>query len=208
MSSHYYTKSLLGVFDTTGDKCWKRYENEKGFLQFISPLDGQDFSSSGADVYIRDLPFYNNVELIQVRSLDEYAEPVFHFFLKYDSEYAQLKGSSDTIHEVNVESELCITIDTVFDYLKFFSLFTVNEDGDAFYIIDGQDCEFLKGLSAYEKSRHLRKFNGSVVDDAQEMGVYKIETRVLCAGVLYNCRFDITSDGFVEMIEDDSIGSV
>ncbi|MGH1404403.1 MAG: hypothetical protein ACRBDL_09175 [Alphaproteobacteria bacterium] len=208
MSSHYYTKPLIGIFDTTEDKSWKRYENEKGFLQFISPLDGQDFSNNGADVYIRDLPFYNNVELIQVRSFDEYAEPVYHFFLKHDSEYAQLKGSSDTIHEVSSEAELCITIDTIFDYLKFFSLFTVNEDGDAFYIINGQDCEFLKDLSAYEKSRHLRKFNGSVVDDALEMGVYKVATRVLCAGVLYDCQFDVTSDGFVEMTEDDSIGSV
>ncbi len=208
MSSNYYTKTLLGVFDTSSDKSWKRYENEKGFLKFISPIDGKDFSSGGADVYIRNLSFYNDVELIQVRSIDEFGEPVFHFFLKYDSQYAQLKGSSDTIHEVNAESEICITIDTVFDYLKFFSLFTVNDDGDAFYIVEGQDSEFIRDLSAYEKSRHLRKFNGSVVEDAQEMGVYKISTRVLCAGALYDCRFDVTSDGDVQMVDDHSVGSV
>lgn len=208
MSSNYYTKPLLGIFDTTEDKNWKRYENDRGFLEFVSPLDGRDYSNSGADVYIRDLPFYNSVELIQVRSLDENAEPVFHFFLKYDSQYAQLKGAADTIHEVNSEAELCITIETVFDYLKFFSLFTVNEDGDAFYIVDGQDSEFIRDLSGYEKSRHLRKFNGSIVEDAQEMGVYKIQTRVLCAGMLYDCEFDVTSDGYVEMMSDVNIGSV
>ncbi len=208
MASNFYTNPLLTIFDTGKDSAWKRYENEKGFLKFISPLDGLDYSKGGADVYIRSLPFYNDARLIQVRSLGEDAEPIFHFFLKYDSEYAQLKGSSDTIHEVNQESELNITIETVFDYLKFFNLFTLNEHGEAFYVIEGQESEFIKDFSAYEKSRHLRKFNGSTVEDAKEMGVYKISTRILCAGILYDCDFDITTDGGVEMIEDLHIGSV
>lgn len=208
MSSNFYTDKLLTIFETGKDSAWKRYENEKGFLKFISPLDGADYSNGGADVFVRSLPFYNDAKLIQVRSLGEDAEPVFHFFLKYDSEYAQLKGSSDTIHEVNQESELNITIETVFDYLKFFNLFTLNEHGEAFYVIEGQDAEFIKDFSPYEKSRHLRKFNGSTVDDAKEMGVYKISTRILCAGILYDCDFDITTDGVVEMTEDQHIGSV
>jgi len=208
MSSDYYTKPLLKIFDITGEGDWKRYENEKGFLKFISPLDGRDFSNGGADVYVRDLSFYDGVKLIQVRSLDEHAEPIFYFFLKYNSEYGQLKGDADTIREFNSDAGLHLNIENVFDYLKFFNLFTLNEDGDAFYVIDSQNSEFIKDLSSYEKSRHLRKFNGSIVEDAQEMGVYKISTRILCATTLYDCNFSITSDGEVEMLDDTNIGSV
>ena len=204
----YYSKPLVSLFDTSDPKVWRRYENEKGFLKFISPIEGKNFSEGGADVFIRDLPFYNGIELIQVRYFDEHSEHAYYFFLKYNNEYAQLKGRSDTIHEVNTEDHMNINIDNVFDYLKFFSIFTTNDDGNCFYIIDGQDSEFIQEYSEYEKSRHLRKFNGSVVEDAQEMGVYRIHTRMLCAGDLYNCSFDVNVDGYVEMTTDTHVGSV
>ncbi len=208
MSEQYYTKPLFSIFDTSDSKVWRRYENEKGFLKFISPIDGNNFSDGSADVYVRSLPFYNEAELIQVRYFDENTEHASFFFLKFNQEYAQLKGNADTIHEMNRDDTLNITIDNVFDYLKFFNMFTFNDEGHPFYVIDGQSSEFITDYSEYEKSRHLRKFNGSVVEDAQEMGVYKISTRIMSAGILFDCRFEINADGYVEMIDDTYVGSV
>ncbi len=208
MASDLYTDKLVNIFDKE-DKSWKRYENEKGFLAFVSPIDDVTYTQGNADVYIKPLPFYGDVSLIQIRYLDENVEPAFYFFLKYGhGEYVQLKGSSDVIHEVNEESELNITFDNVFDYLKFFNMFTVNDEGFPFYVIEGQQSEFIRDYSEYEKTRHLRKFIGSSVKDASEMGVYAIHTRILCGGYLYDCDFEVTKDGFVEMIEDKLIGSV
>ncbi|PCJ96362.1 MAG: hypothetical protein COA45_11190 [Zetaproteobacteria bacterium] len=207
MTQEIYTKSLISFFDTD-DGSWKRYENEKGFLAFISPMDGVTYEPGNADIYIKDLPFYVDVKIVQMRFLDENAAPQFYFFLKYGSQYVQLKGQSDVIYEVNEESELNITLDTVFDYLKFFNLFTHNDDGDCFYVIEGQNSEILSEFSAYETSRYLRKFMGATVDDASEMGVYTLSTRVLCGEHLYDCDFDVTRDGFVEMKEDKLVGSI
>lgn len=210
MPQDIYTKSLLSFFDPD-DGSWKRYKNEKGFLAFISPMDGVTYEQGNADIYVKDLPFYVDVKIVQMRFLDEQAEPQFCFFLKYGAQgaqYVQLKGQSDVIHEVNEESELNITLETVFDYLKFFNLFTSNDEGNSFYVIEGQNSELFKSFSAYEVSRYLRKFIGSKIDDASEMGVYTINTRVLCGGYLYDCDFDVTRDGFVEMKEDTLVGSV
>lgn len=210
MPQDIYKESLISFFNPD-DGSWKRYENEKGFLAFISPMDGVTYEQGNADVYVKDLPFYVDVKIVQMRSLDEQAEPQFCFFLKYGAQgtqYVQLKGQSDVIHEVNEESELNITLDTVFDYLKFFNLFTSNDEGNSYYVIEGQNSELFKSYSAYEVSRYLRKFTGSKIDDASELGVYTINTRVLCDGTLYDCGYDVTRDGFVEMKEDNWVGSV
>ena len=78
----------------------KRYDNEKGFLAFISLMDNGTYGQGNADAYVKDLPFYVDVKIIQMRFLDEQAEPQFCFFLKYGAQgaqYVQPKGQSDVI---------------------------------------------------------------------------------------------------------------
>lgn len=74
---------------------------------------------------------------------------------------------------MNEESELNITLESVFDYLKFFNLFTSNDEEDFFYVIEGQNSEIFKSFSVYEVSRYLQKFVGSRIYNASEMALLK-----------------------------------
>ncbi len=201
-------KKLISFFDCN-DGSWENYDKAAEFLKFISPLNEQELSLSNADVFVKPLPFYNNVNILRViTSSWEDDEPVFYFFLEHDGDYVQLKGLADVIHELNGTGALNITKETVVDYLKFFCLFTKTDEGASFYIIEGEDSEFLDDKSPYEKSRYLRKFNGIKVSDFDKLGRCTIEARTLCEDYIYDTVYEVTTEGYVVMKEDVNIGSV
>ena len=200
-------KPLISMFNCD-DGSWQAYDKSVEFLAFISPMDGVDLNASNTKVFTKPLPFYNDVSILQVTSLAWEEEPTYYFFLENGDDYILLRGMSDVIHELNETGVISLTAENAMDYLKFFCLFTKDENGECYYIIEGPESEFLSEFSGYDKSRHLRKFEGSEVSGFDDLGRCLVKTRVLNEGHVYNATFEITKSGHVEMKEDDMIGSV
>lgn len=207
MAKKMRNNKLMTFFDCD-DGSWNTYAKEDEFLTFITPLDGNDLTSSNTDVFVKALPFYKNVNLIQLTLTQWEEEPDYYFFLEHDGDYIMLKGESDVIYEVNETGALNITKENAADYLKFFCLFTKTDEGESFYIIESEESEFLKGKSPYEKSRYLRKFSGTDVSDIDKLGRCTIKARTLCENYVYDTVYEVTIEGQVEMKEDVSIGSI
>lgn len=200
-------KPLISLFNCD-DGSWETYDKSAEFLSFISPMEEQELNASNTKVFVKDLPFYNDVKILQVTSIAWEEEPTYYFFLEHDGDYILLRGLSDVIHELNETGAINLTKDNVMDYLKFFCLFTKNEDGECYYIIEGQDSEFLSEMSGYDKSRHLRKFEGLEISDFDKLGRCMIKTRVLNEGYVYDAVFEVAQSGNVEMKDDELVGSV
>lgn len=198
---------LISLFNCD-DGSWEKYAKTSEFLEFISPMEGQELTTGNTKVFAKDLPFYNGVRILQTATMLYEDEPTYYFFLEYNGDYVLLRGLSDAIHEVNDTGAINLDEENVLDYLKFFCLFTKNDEGECYYIIEGPQSEFLQELSGYDKSRHLRKFEGTEVSEFDKLGRCLIKTRVLNEGYVYDATFEVTKTGNVEMKDDDMVGSV
>ncbi len=200
-------KPLISMFNCD-DGSWETYKDAADFLSFISPMEGQELNAGNTKVFAKALPFYKDVNILQVTSTGWEEEPLYYFFLEHGDDYILLRGMSDVIHELNDTGAIALDAENVMDYLKFFCLFTKNEEGECYYIIEGPDSEFLAELSGYDKSRHLRKFEGSEISDFDKLGRCTIKTRVLNEGYVYDAVFEVTQGGHVEMKDDEMVGSI
>ncbi len=209
MSEISFERAAITFFDCD-DGTWVNYPKSADFLDFISPLDGLELSSSNANVYVKSLPFYQDTNIIQVVVNGWEDAPSFFFFLEdcKNEDYVLLRGVSDVIHDLNASGALQLNADNVMDYLKFFCQFIKDDQGECFYVIENEHSEAMKGLSAYDKSRYLRKFQGSLISDEASLGKFVIVTRVLHTGYVYDAVYDVMRDGNVTMKEDTLIGSV
>ncbi|MCF6275661.1 MAG: hypothetical protein L3J05_07845, partial [Robiginitomaculum sp.] len=120
-------KSLISLFNCD-DGSWETYDKAAEFLTFISPMDGEELNAGNTKVFAKDLPFYNDVKILQATSVAWEEEPTYYFFLEHKGDYILLRGNSDVIHEINETGAINLTKENAMDYLKFFCLFTKNEE--------------------------------------------------------------------------------
>lgn len=198
------------TFFNCDDGSWKNYDKVSEFIEFISPVDGMELSASHTDVFVKSLPFYENVDLLHVATQGWEGENIFYFFLEDHNteQYIMLKGESDVIHDLNSTDVLRLNSDNLIDYLKFFCQFIKDDEGECFFLVENEHSETIDGLSAYDKSRYLRKFEGTMVTEFPTMFKFHVKTRVYHTGNVYDSLFEIKKDGAVEMLKDVLVGSV
>lgn len=208
MAEQPYTGKTITFFNCD-DGSWENYSKTEEFLKFINPLDGMELNTAHTNVYVKPLPFYQNVDLIHVVTQGWEGDDVFYFFLEDNNtgDYVLLQGASDVIHELNATGALKLAADNIMDYLKFFCQFTKDEEGECFYIVENENSETIDGLSQYDHSRYLRRFEGTLVTEVIS-GKFKIQTRVFHTGHVYDAEFEVQTDGYVEMTKDEMVGSV
>lgn len=209
MAENIYTDKAITFFNCD-DGSWKNYDKASELIEFVSPIDGMELSPAHTDAFVKSLPFYDKVDLVHVATQGWEGEELFYFFLDdhNSGQYIMLKGMSDVIHELNATDVLRLNNDNIIDYLKFFCQFTKDDEGECFFIVENEQSETVDGLSAYDKSRYLRKFDGTQITEFPSMFKFHVETRVYHTGHVYNSQFEIKKDGSVEMLKDDMIGSV
>ena len=88
---------LISLFNCD-DGSWEKYAKTAEFLEFISPMEGQELSTGNTKVFAKDLPFYNGVRILQTATMLYEDEPTYYFFLEYNGDYVLLRGLSDAIH--------------------------------------------------------------------------------------------------------------
>lgn len=208
-----FDRQLINLFDPA-DEAWQDHSKAQEFLDFINPvptLDGENthLDTKTAKVLERKLPFYKeDVTMIKVEGRHPDDE-LFLFYLLCGEDLVPLGGISDPIFEINDLGMLDLNQDNVFDYLKFFCAFIDSEeDGEPFYVIEGEQSEFLKDWSKHQQSRALRKYNGPVIISSTDKKNFRVESRVLHCGYLFDSKFKVTPDGEVEMTDDNAIGSM
>ena len=89
------------------DDNWRPYPAAElaGFLDNINPIDGKyRVSRDKTMAEIRELPFYESVELIRVKDPDWINRSLFIYYLSDDGNLFRLNGTSPPLHEVNGKS--------------------------------------------------------------------------------------------------------
>jgi len=205
LSSETQNKTLIYIFENEG--AWSDYHDADAFLKFISPYSGEMLDAGKFKVLDRELPFYDGVRLLQVSKRGE-QDWGYTFFIENGYEYAQLKGLREVIMETNDTGVINLSEENVHDYLKFYLIFSNNQEGENARIIEGQSSEFLQGLSPYDQSRFLRKFSGVKVTKNDKLSTYTVETRIWTENNIYDALYDVTFDGVVTQKEANLIGPV
>ncbi len=202
--------SLITVFHHDTDKGWQPYGKMQELLDYINPVDdGLVLDKNNCEVYERDLPFYKDVSLIKIASLYPEQDDFILFFMHVGDDYIMLNGMSDYIHEVNSTGAIQLDKDSVFDYLKFFSFFVSDEETlEPFYVIEGENSEYLDGLSQYQKNRILRGYSGPRLISSTDNQSYVIESRLMFCGNIYDAKYKITADGMIVMTDDKHVGII
>lgn len=183
---------------------WRPMENK---AELIDLIENDDFTAKGMEVLIQDLPFYKDAQLIRVEDSVETEESTKLFYIRFEGDYAELGGDVSIIYEVNEDIGINLNKDNVFDYLKFSCFFTTDEDGNSYFVLENDQSEFLVGRSALDKKRWFRKFEGSTISETKP-GYFIINTRVIVGGYLYDVRFEIKPDGYVEMEDGTLVGAI
>lgn len=209
MSEKTFTGQAITFFNCD-DGSWKNYDKALELIEFVSPIDGMEISPAYSNVYVKSLPFYEKVDLIHLQTQGFEGEEIFYFFIEdhNKNEYIMLKGMSDVIHDLNSTGVLRLNDENIVDYLKFFCQFVKDDEGECFFIVEGEESETIDGLSPYDKSRYLRKFEGTKIIEFAEMFKFHVEARVYHTGHVYDALFELKKDGAVEMLKDEMVGSV
>ncbi len=206
MLSHEAQNQKL-IYLVENDGTWEEYQDKDAFLKFVSPYGSENLDSSTHKVLYKPLPFYDEVNILQISKIKD-EEWGYAFFIEYGYEYAQLKGLFEVIAEVNETGVLKLTDDNVHDYLKFFCIFSDNQEGENARIIEGQNSEFIYDRSPYERTRFLRKYSGATIKKNEKLSHYDINTRIWSGNGVYDAHYEVTFDGRVTLKDSNLVGTV
>lgn len=205
LSSETQSKTLIYIFENDGS--WNDYHDAEAFLKFISPYSGEMLDSSAFKVLERELPFYNDVRLLQVSKRGE-SDWGYTFFIENGYEYTQLKGLREVIMETNETGVLNLSEENVHDYLKFYLIFSNDQNGENSRVIEGQNSEFLSGLSPYDQSRFLRKSSGVNITKNEKLSLFTVQTRIWSENNIYDAVYDVAFNGVVTPKQVNLVGAV
>ncbi|MFQ6185255.1 ankyrin repeat domain-containing protein [Sinorhizobium meliloti] len=178
----------------------------------ISAEAASPLNPDTAVVLHRSLPFYRDVDIIQVFD-PVWDNPHRRFcFLLSDGESIRLDGTSPPIHTVNARAPIQLTDENALFYLTFFSFF-VRGKGGPFLVIHELDQDFLpRGIvdwrptTDHSGSRSLRElYRPPRVFGHDENGNYRYSALVLYADAVSIADFLVEPSGRVAMIGDDDL---
>jgi hypothetical protein len=183
------------------DNSWKPYAEKTEFIQYVSPIGGIPIDEKVANVDFIKLPFYKDVILVRIL-IDRHAEmPEYFFFARVGKEFILINGDSNTFFEINRKAGFEVNEDTVLEYLKFFCLFLMTEEG-SFFIIEGPESEFIADRSGYDRDRVLKGYDGAMIEQVVDNSRLRVSARVLHGNGYYDSLFSVYKDGAIEMEQD------
>lgn len=199
-------KSLIN-FINTDEGAWQPYEDKVDFLAFISPLDGLVFKPWNTGVKYISLPFYSDILLVEI--LHSLPDGGFYWrhFIKHKKGWLLDEKNGSLIDHIHKYEVPFVNLDNIMDYVKFYQFFTYSETGRGI-LIEGENSEFLKGLSGYYKSIYLEDFQAPSVKEIQHPHCFEINFRSVSGDGMSDVVYHIYPDGGLEFIDLKYIGSV
>lgn len=148
------------------------------------------------------LPFYANVDLLEVSgSAWQQGESRF-YFLRNEGELKWLNSTSPPIHEMNVKVNPRITRDTVLAYLAFFCFFVRGQEGP-FLILDRPENPLIP--SGVDAKAIRAKFREPRVWGQQSDGKWRVTSLVYYDDAIFAADFLIEPGGMITMKRDTPI---
>ena len=193
------------------DNKWQIVEGAETepFIKSVNPIAGKyTVAPATAKVEWRQLSFYKNIALVRVsdRSWDKGVGPFW--FLAKQGQMFHLDGSSTPIHEANEVGSIEVTEENSLDYLRFFCFFVHGDEGPFLIVETIEDTAF--DHSKMDDSMRT-VLEGSILPVAYEGKNEKDELQmtgmVLYGDALFSARFSITSNGLIEMTDDEPISA-
>lgn len=179
-----------------------------GFIAHINPIDGKyQASETTTQVAWRPLPFYDSVVL--VRLIDATWTPrhlVLYYLVDAGNPY-RLNGQSWPIHEINAKAPIKINTNNVLDYLKFFCFFVRGEEGPFLIAEEITDPYMPKNLDPQTRTVIEGTLRAASFEGQDANGNYMCDAVVFYSNALFIANFQVQPNGFIEMLDDETIAS-
>lgn len=177
------------------------------FLQSINPISGKHTANAqSAKVEWAQLPFYSNIALVRISDSSWSGDIGPFWFLAKQGQMFHLDGTSAPIHDANEAGPISVTEENVINYLRFFCFFVHGDEGP-FYIVEDLADSALDQGKMDDATKGV--VEGSIVPAALEgkddNGQFVTSAIVLYGDALFSARFAMTTDGMIEMTDDDPI---
>ncbi len=192
-------------FFSFSDNEWAKIQEPKKVLEKIgSMIDTQPLDNE-VSVYKRNLPFYDNIQLIRLTSIHWASKLNICYLFDDNDNLYRLNGTSFPIHEVNEKAPINITEDNVLHYLTFFCSFVHGEDGP-FYVLHDMEDEILpsgfEGMHSEDDEDSLRPqqlFREPRLFGKNEEGHWRVSSLIYYSSALFHADFLIQPNGMIEM---------
>jgi hypothetical protein len=185
----------------------------QSFLNDINPIDGRyKTSPQTSEVSWHDLPFYDDVVLIQVNDKMWSPRHLTVYYLLFFSQCGEghllrLDGTWEPIHEVNAKAQINITEETVLDYLKFYCFFVRGEEGPFLIVEDVNKIHMPKNVDPNIRSVIVDMVRPANFEGKDKNGLFLCDAVVFYSNCLFVANFAIGPRGMIEMLDDDPIAT-
>ncbi|MBI3441114.1 MAG: hypothetical protein HY052_04825 [Proteobacteria bacterium] len=179
------------------------------FLKLINPIQGKYTASAGsATVGWAQLPFYNTIALVKVDDTAWPAKTGPFWFLAKQGRMFLLDGSSAPIHDANEADPITVTEANALEYLRFFCYFVHGDEGP-FLIVEGINHPALDQSKLDAPTRKVIEdaIRPATFEGKTDEGNFEASAMVLYGNALFSARFSISSNGMIEMIDDEPIAA-
>lgn len=189
---------------------WERVIGQEldEFVGQIDPVDGKhEIDPKTAQVFRRQLPWYDNVELIHITDAENFSTTNLAIcYLTMGGNLFRLNGTSPPIHEVNAKAPIKLTEDNVADYLRFFCFFVRGEEGP-FYALESVDDPLVPPADDTVLSVLGGTARSIGLSGKNEKGQFLADAVIFYSNAVFIADFAVHPTGMVEMLDDEPIAA-
>lgn len=179
------------------------------FLKLVNPIQSKwEASPETADVAWTQLPFYKGIGLVRLNDTAWPYDTGPFWFLAKQGRMFLLDGSSAPIHDANEADPIDVNEANALDYLRFFCYFVHGDEGP-FLIVEDINHPAIDKTKLDDATRSV--IEGAIRPAAFEgktaEGAYEASAMVLYGNALFSARFSMTTNGMIEMIDDEPVAA-
>lgn len=192
------------------DNNWNPVEGPElaGFISHINPIDGKyNATESSTKVAWRPVPFYETVVLVRLTDPTWTPRNLVLYYLVDQGTPYRLNGQSWPIHEINSKAPIKVTPENVLEYLKFFCFFVRGEEGPFLVAETITDPYMPANMDAQTKAVIEGTLREASFEGLDANGNYMCDAVVFYSNALFIANFQVQPNGFIEMLDDETIAS-
>lgn len=182
-------------------------EELTGFVDRINPVgDRYELNLDTLECHRRPLPWYDSVELIQLRDKTLRPAKLVLCYLRNGEDLYWLNGTSPPIHEVNAKAPVKINEQNVADYLRYFCFFVRGEEGP-FYVLEDAADPLLPTKEPALRTVAEGTARPISFDGMNKQGYYLLNAVIYYSNAIFLAQFAVQPGGMIEMVEDEPIAA-
>ena len=170
-------------------------------LKTAAPFDGKGKLTARTKVFRYDLPFYKEVELIELRDPSWTPEKTRVFFLRNGDELTRLDGTSPPIHMTNAEGPIKLNDESVAAYLYFFCFFVRGEEGPFLICEDGAN----RYIPDEARDKIINVLDSVSHFGRSPEGQFQLSASVYYSNAMFRSDFLVSPSGMLEMLVDNPL---